>query len=71
MNFEPICQHEGPAKLARRDSAMNEVPGPIVDLLSTYRKVLILKLDFKLLAGKSRDRQRDPQYLRTIGLLCD
>src|SRR6476620_9989965 len=63
QDMHPLRQHEGALEVARGDAAMDVLPG-LVDLLTAPdHELVFLNGYIELIAGKSRNRQRDTQPL--------
>src|SRR6202021_1572241 len=56
----PLRQHEGALEVARGDAAMDVLPSLVVLLAAPDHQLIFLNGYIKLVAGKSRHRQRDP-----------
>src|SRR5436190_9547983 len=61
QHLHPLRQHEGALEVARGDAAMDVLPGLVVLLASADHELVFLNRYIKLIAGKSRHRQRDAQ----------
>jgi hypothetical protein len=61
QHLHPLGQHEGALEVARRDAAMDVLPGLVVLLATPDHKLVFLNGDIELVAGKTRHRQRDTQ----------
>src|SRR5689334_22155011 len=57
-------EHEGALKLARRDPAVEILPGFVVLLPATDEELVLLDRHVELFAAEARDRQRDAQPFR-------
>jgi len=64
-------QHEGALELARRDAAVEIVAGLVVLLPAADDQLVLLDSHVELIAGETRNRQRDPQTFRLAVLACD
>src|SRR5258705_11290600 len=57
----PLRQHESALEVARGDAAMDVLPGLVVLLAAPDHELVFLNGYIELVAGKTRNRQRDPQ----------
>src|ERR1700740_497297 len=64
QHMHPLCQNEGALKVACGNPAMDVLPGLVVLLPAPDHELVFLNGYIKLVAGKSRHRQREPQPLR-------
>jgi hypothetical protein len=60
----PLRQHEGALEVARGYAAMDVLPGLVVMLATADDELIFLNGYIELIAGKARNRQRDPQAFR-------
>src|SRR5690606_12366758 len=60
-HLHPVGQHEGPLELPRGDAAMQEFAFGLVGLPAAYGELVLLERHVELVAGKTCDRERDPQ----------
>src|SRR3954447_12082461 len=58
-----FCQHETALEVARGYAAMDVLPGLVVLLTTADHELVFLSGNIELIAGKSRNRQRDAQPL--------
>src|SRR5215471_14734474 len=63
QHLHPLRQHEGALEVACGNAAMDVLPGLVVLLASADHELVFLNAYIKLVAGKSRHRQRDAQPL--------
>ena len=63
QHFHSVREHEGALELARRDAAVEILPGLVVLLTSANDELAFLDRDVELIAGEAGDRQRDAQAL--------
>src|SRR6478609_404173 len=61
QHLHPLRQHEGALEVARRDAAMDVLPGLVVLLPAPDHELVFLNGYIELVTGKSRHRQRDEQ----------
>src|SRR6516225_2056236 len=63
QHLHPLRKHKGALEVARRNAAMDVLPGLVVLLTAPDHELVFLNGYIKLIAGKSRHRQRDAQPL--------
>src|SRR6516165_2298983 len=63
-HLHSLRQHKSALEVARGYAAMNVLPDLIVLLAATDHQLVFLNGYIELVAGKSRHRQRNPQFLR-------
>src|SRR5690349_11477750 len=63
QHLHAFREHEGALEVARRNAAMDVLPGLIVLLTAPDHELVFLNGYIELVTGKSRHRQRDPQPL--------
>src|SRR5215475_6310707 len=61
QHLHPLRQHEGALEVARGDAAMDVLTGLVVLLATPDHELVFLNGYIKLVAGKTRHRQRDAQ----------
>ena len=64
QHLHAVRQHEGALELARRDAAVEILPGLLVLLPTADDELAFLDGDVELVAGEPRNRQRDAQPFR-------
>ena len=62
-HLHSVRQHEGALELARRDAAVEILPGLVVLLPPADEELVLLDRHVELVAGEARDRQGDAQAL--------
>src|SRR5579872_2900895 len=68
QDLHPLGQHEGALEVARGNAAVDVLPGLVVLLAAPNDKLIFLNSYIKLVAGKTRHRERDAQpFGLTIG----
>src|SRR5205807_215687 len=68
QDLHPLGQHERALKLARRDAAVDVLPGLVILLPPANEELILLNRDVELIAGETRNRKRNAQPLRLIGI---
>src|SRR5262245_17393344 len=63
QHLHAFRQHEGALELARGDAAVEILAGLVVVLSAADDELVFLDGHIELIAGETRDRQRDPQPL--------
>ena len=63
-HLHPLRQHEGALEVARGDAAMDVLPGLVVLLAAANDELVFLNGHIELVAGKTRNRERDAQPFR-------
>ena len=61
QHLHSVREHEGALELARRDAAVEILPGLVVLLPSANDELALLDRDVELIAREAGDRQRDAQ----------
>src|SRR5471032_557990 len=64
QHLHPLRQHEGALEVARRDAAVDVLPGLVVLLAAADDELVFLNGYIELVAGEAGYRQRDPQPFR-------
>src|SRR5262245_14439083 len=64
QHLHSVREHEGALELARRDAAVEVLPGLVVLLPAANDELAFLDRDVELVAVEARDRQRDAQPFR-------
>src|ERR1700753_1432242 len=61
QHMHSLREHEGALEVARRDPAMDVLPGFVVLLPATDDELIFLNRHIELVSGETGDRKRDPQ----------
>src|SRR6266511_5541733 len=71
QHLHSVREHEGALELARRDAAVEIVPGLVILLPPADDQLVFLQRHVELIAREAGDRQRDAQALRLSVLASD
>ena len=61
QHLHAVREHEGALELARRDAAVEILPGLVVLLPAADDELALLDRHIELITGETGDRERDPQ----------